>query len=374
MPSVISPNSTVWPASWLIAPQSEIQAIMLLEPNPIMRADLERIAATDLPWPRLAGKKVMVTGGSGFLASYLVKSLLAASDRYGLNLQVICVARSQRSVQARLAAYLVHPGLRVVIHDIAQLLAADFIIHSASQASPKYYGIDPVGTLMANSAGTMYLLNHAVRHRSSGFLFFSSGEVYGLPVNPDQPVTERDYGYVDPIQVRSCYAESKRIGETMCAAWAQQHGLHASVVRPFHTYGPGMMLDDGRVFADFVADVVACRDIVLKSDGLAQRPFCYIADATEGFLTVLLKGESGQAYNVANPCTEISMRDLAHTMAALFPERGVGVRFDIPPASNAYLKSPIVRSCPSIAKINALGWQPKVGIAEGFGRTIQSFL
>jgi len=351
----------------------------LLEPNPIIRADLERIAAADLPWSRLAGKAVMVTGGSGFLASYLVKSLLAASDLHGLNLQVICVARSQHSVQARLAAYLAHPGLRVVTHDIAQPLpadfpAADFIIHSASQASPKYYGVDPVGTLMANSAGTMYLLDHAVRHRSSGFLFFSSGEVYGLPVNPEQPVTERDYGYVDPIQVRSCYAESKRIGETMCAAWAQQHGLHASVVRPFHTYGPGMMLDDGRVFADFVADVVACRDIVLKSDGLAQRPFCYIADATEGFLTVLLKGESAQAYNVANPSTEISMRDLAHTVAGLFPERGVGVRFDIPPTSNAYLKSPIVRSCPSIAKINGLGWQPKVGIAEGFGQTILSFL
>ena len=351
----------------------------LLEPNHIISADLESIAAANLPWPRLASKTVMVTGGSGFLASYLVKSLLTAGDRHGLNLKVICVARSQRSVQARLAAYLAHPGLHVVTHDIAQPLpadvpAADFIIHSASQASPKYYGVDPVGTLMANSAGTMYLLNHAVRHRSSGFLFFSSGEVYGLPVNPDQPVTERDYGYIDPIQVRSCYAESKRIGETMCAAWAQQHGLHASVVRPFHTYGPGMILNDGRVFADFVGDVVACRDIVLKSDGLAQRPFCYIADATEGFLTVLLKGESGHAYNVANPDTEISMRDLAHTVAGLFPERGVGVRFDIPPANNAYLKSPIVRACPSIAKINALGWQPIVGIAEGFGRTIQSFL
>lgn len=135
-----------------------------------------------------------------------------------------------------------------------------------------------------------------------------------------------------------------------------------------------MDLNDGRVFADFVANVVAGRDIVLKSDGLARRPFCYISDATEGFLTVLLKGESCQAYNVANPGTEISIRDLAQTVAGLFPERGVGVRFDIPPASNAYLKSPIVRSCPSIAKINALGWQPKVGIVEGFGRTIQSFL
>lgn len=353
--------------------------MLALEPNPIIHADLLSITSCNLPWSCLMGKSIMVTGGSGFLASYLVKSLLLASDLKGLQLQVICVARSMHSVQSRLAAYLSHPGLLVVKHDITQPLpadfpAAEFIIHSASQASPKYYGVDPIGTLMANTAGTMHLLDHAVRHRAHRFLFFSSGEVYGLPVNPEQPVTELDYGYVDPIQVRSCYAESKRIGETMCAAWAQQHELHASVVRPFHTYGPGMMLDDGRVFADFVADVVAYRDIVLKSDGLAQRPFCYIADATEGFLTVLLKGATSQAYNVANPNTEISMHDLAHTVAGLFPERGVKVRFDIPPASNAYLKSPIARSCPSIAKISALNWQPKVSIAEGFRRTIQSFL
>jgi nucleoside-diphosphate-sugar epimerase len=198
--------------------------------------------------------------------------------------------------------------------------------------------------------------------------------VYGVPIDPDQLVGELDYGYLDPMNVRSCYAESKRIGETMCAAWSQQYGLHASVVRPFHTYGPCMALDDGRIFADFVADVVASRDIVLKSDGMAQRPFCYIADATLGFLTVLLRGEKAQAYNIANPQAEVSMRDLATMVAGLFPERGVGVRFDIPAASDAYLKSPIARSCPSIAKASALGWTPQTGVEDGFRRTIQSYL
>ena len=350
-----------------------------LELNQIIHEDLETIASSDLPWGNLADKTIMVTGGSGFLASYLVKSLLVANDINSLNLKVICVVRNLHSVQIRLTSYLAHPSLVVVKHDISTPLptdypAADFIVHSASQASPKFYGVDPIGTLMANTVGTMYLLEHAVRTQASRFLFFSSGEVYGLPVSSDQPVTELDFGYVDPLQTRSCYAESKRIGETMCAAWAQQHMLHTSVVRPFHTYGPGMLLDDGRVFADFVADVLACRDIVLKSDGLARRPFCYISDATKGFLTVLLKGGATQAYNVANPDAEISMLDLAHTLAGLFPDRGVGVRFDVQPASNSYLKSPIIRSCPSIAKINTLNWQPKTGVSEGFRRTIQSFL
>jgi len=351
----------------------------IFEPNHIIRGDIQRIATSDLPWSQLANSVIVVTGGSGFLASYLVKSLLLASQLHGLSLQVICVARGENSVKKRLAAYLGLSSLRIYIHDIAYPLPvdfprADYVVHSASQASPKYYGIDPVGTLMANSSGTMYLLKYAVQHESRRFLFFSSGEVYGLPVNPHLPVTESDYGYLDPINVRSCYAESKRIGETMCASWYQQFGLHTSVVRPFHTYGPGIALDDGRVFADFVGDVLAQRDIVLKSDGTAKRPFCYIEDATLGFITVLLKGAPAEAYNVANPSTEISMLNLAHVVASLYPERGVGVSFKSQPFGNAYLKSPIVQSCPSIHKISQIGWEPRIGIAEGFRRTIDSFL
>jgi len=346
--------------------------------NSVINSDIKSIALAALDWPQLDQKVILITGGSGFLASYLIKSLLTANDFHGLNLQIICIARRLKSVNQRLGEFLRHSRLRVIIHDISEPLpldfpASDIVIHSASQASPKYYGTDPVGTLMANAAGTMYLLNHARRCSSSRFLFFSSGEVYGSPNNPGALIAESDYGYLDPMQVRSCYAESKRIGETMCTAWSHQFGLHTSVVRPFHTYGPGMALDDGRVFADFVADVVHGRDIVLMSDGLAMRSFCYIADATLGFLTVLLKGNSAEAYNVANPSAEISMKDLAYTLTGLYPERGIGVKFESSAADNSYLKSPVFRCCPSIAKVIDLGWEPSVGIEEGFARTIQSY-
>lgn len=349
------------------------------EENPIVREDLERISSVTLPWETLREKTVVVTGGGGFLAAYMVKSLLTISRLKQLNTRVVCVARNLKSVEMRLFSCIGESNLTVWQHDISQPLPADFpradfIIHAASQASPKYYGVDPVGTLLTNSAGSMYLLDHAVKTHAERFLFFSSGEVYGVPIDPDRLVGEKDYGYLDPMNVRSCYAESKRIGETMCAAWAQQYDLHTIVVRPFHTYGPGMALDDGRVFADFVADVVARRDIVVKSDGLAKRPFCYIADATIGFLTVLLTGGKSEAYNVGNPDAEVSIKDLAVTIAGLFPERGIATRFEVPFSSNAYLKSPISRSCPSIDKIRGLNWSPSTGIAEGFRRTIQSFL
>jgi UDP-glucuronate decarboxylase len=347
--------------------------------NQIIKEDLEKICSSDLPWEKLRNKKILVTGGAGFLASYLVQALLVAGRKYNLNSEVICVVRNLKTAEKRYELYKNNPELSIFQHNISIPLpdifpSVDIIIHSASQASPKYYGVDPVGTLQANSVGTMYLLEHAVKSKVEKFLFFSSGEVYGIPVDENQLICESDYGYIDPMNVRSCYAESKRIGETMCVSWAMQFGLNVSIVRPFHTYGPGMALDDGRVFADFVADIVAKRNIVLKSDGVAQRPFCYIGDATLGFLTVLLKGDCSQAYNVANPSAEISMKDLAFTLAGLFPESYTEVQFNISPSSRAYLKSSILRQLPSIKKITKLGWLPKVNIEDGFRRTIISYI
>ena len=351
----------------------------LPETNPVVREDMEQIASASLSCNNLRDKTVLVTGGGGFLAAYLIKSILVIGRLSNLNVRVVCVARNPRSIEARLSAWIGQSDFSVYLHDIAKPLPTDFpranfIIHAASQASPKYFGVDPIGTMLPNSIGTMYLLDYAVKSQAERFLFFSSGEVYGSLSDRDRLIGEQDFGYLDPMSLRACYAESKRIGETMCVAWAQQQGLHTSVVRPFHTYGPGMAQDDGRVFADFVADVVARREIVLRSDGSAIRPFCYIADATIGFLTVLLSGGKAEAYNVGNPEAEISIRDLATVIVGLFPERSVGMRFEMPPGTNAYLKSPISRSCPSINKIKALGWKPTTGLEAGFRRTIRSYL
>jgi nucleoside-diphosphate-sugar epimerase len=251
---------------------------------------------------------------------------------------------------------------------------ADVVVHAASQASPKYYGRDPVGTLAANALGTHQLLALARRCGARAFLYFSTSEVYGQ-ADPAAAgaLRETDYGYLDPAQVRACYPEGKRAGETLCVCWHHQYGVPAKIVRPFHTYGPGMALDDGRVFADFVADVLARRPIILKSDGTARRAFCYLADATAGFFTVLLKGAPGEAYNVGNPAGELSIRELADLVAGLFPELGLTVRVEAGDRGGAYLASPVTRNAPDIAKVRALGWAPAVGPADGFRRTVRSF-
>jgi UDP-glucuronate decarboxylase len=344
--------------------------------NLIVSDDIDKILEHKLPWHDLDGSTVIISGASGFLPSYIVHVLSELKER-GSNIRIVGLVRNLEKAKIRFSNLL--EKIELLEQDIAKPLSrgipkADFIVHAASQASPKYYGIDPVGTISANTIGTHQLLQHAKYSNCRSFLFFSSGEVYGEPINDSQSITELDFGYLNPTTLRACYAESKRVAETMCIAWYEQYGVPTKIVRPFHTYGPGMVLDDGRVFSDFVSDVVASRDIVLKSDGLAMRPFCYISDATLGFLTVMLKGEIGQAYNVGNPKNEISMLDLANTIVGLFPERRIGVRFDIKDGNKNYLKSPISRSNPSIDKISALGWSPSIDIRNGFKRTILSFL
>ena len=345
--------------------------------HPVIEQDLRTIASQPLPWAELAGKVVLVSGAGGFLPAYMVELLLWLNEqRNGERpTRVVGLVRNAEKASVRFAAYHDRDDLQLIEQDVCTPFTidgpVDYIIHAASQASPKFYGIDPVGTLLANVIGTRNLLELARQKSSKRFMFFSSGEVYGA-VSHNNPA-ERDYGYLDPLDVRSCYGESKRMGENMAVSWHYQFGIPIVIVRPFHTYGPGMALDDGRVFADFVADVVAHRDIVMKSDGAAVRAFCYLADAVAAFFTVLLKGGDGQAYNIGNDQAESSVIDLAELLAATFLDRNIKVQRHKPPAGNAYLQSTISRICPDIAKARSLGWVPVTGLVDGFTKTIRSF-
>ena len=345
--------------------------------NTIISEDLQNIIAADLPWKDLYGKTVLVTGANGFLPAYMVQALLLLNENSRApEVKVIGLVRNIEKAKRRFEMHLDRNDFSLLSADISKPVQIDekidFIIHAASQASPKYYGIDPVGTLSANTIGTYHLLNLAVENSIEKFLYFSSSEVYGAVVNSDN-INENMYGTIDPMQVRSCYAESKRMGETMCVSFASQHKVPVSIVRPFHTYGPGLSFDDGRVFADFVANIVRGEDIVMNSDGSAVRSFCYLADATTGFFTVLLKGENSMAYNVGNPGGAISIKELANILVKLYPQKKVKAVFK-EPGNATYLQSNFSRLCPSIEKIKMLGWQPSTDLKEGFRRTIDSFI
>ena len=345
--------------------------------NLITLDDLKKIiATTPVDWTLLTGKRVLITGASGFLPAYLVETLLYLNSTRGLNIHITALVRNLENFERRFADHLDNPHLTVLVQDVSQpirlALPHHFIIHAASQASPKYYGIDPVGTLSANVLGTMQLLELARNHPIISFMYFSSGEVYGA--TQSTPTKESDYGYIDPTSVRSCYAESKRMGEQMCVSWHAQYQVPTKIVRPFHTYGPGMKLDDGRVYADFVRDVIENRPIIVRSAGTALRAFCYLADATAGFFTVLLKGENGVPYNVGNSHGEIQIMDLASLLVHIFPEKRLKIIKEGIQTDTGYLQSPLSRNCPDISRINALGWEPKTSLEDGFKRTVESYL
>lgn len=351
---------------------------MFIENNFIIKDDLKNIISHNLPWQRLKNKNILITGGSGFIGSYIIKSLLNANIYYSLNLKIIILYRNLSRLKIRFNNITKIKNIILIRHDLKNflpknLMNSNFIIHCASYASPKYYALMPVNTMTPNTVGTFNLLNYAVKSRAEKFLFFSTGEVYGCIPNFNKEIKEHHWGYLDPTNLRSCYAESKRVGETMCIAYSEQFNLNTSIVRPFHTYGPGFALDDGRVFADFVADVIKKRDIVIKGDGKAKRCFCYISDATLGFLTVLFDGINHEAYNVGDPTSEISIKNLAKLISNLFPELKIKIRFE----KSEYKKnisSSLVRVLPSIKKIKRIGWKPTTDLKKGFIKTINSFI
>lgn len=348
--------------------------------HPIVTEDLRRIGSQELPWSELSGATVLVTGASGLVPAYLVEALLYLNETEHLSkpLQVIGLVRNEQKAAARFAAYQGRSDLEFLVQDVSEPLqfcgAVDYVVHAASQARPRYFEADPVGTFKPNVIGTYQLLEHARIAGTRRLLFVSSGEVYGkFGTSPSVAITEDHYGALDPLALRSCYGESKRAGEAMCAAWSHQHGVHTSVARLGHTYGPGMDLEDGRVFADFVANVVRGENIVLKSDGSTSRPFCYLADATIGMLTLLLRGQSGAAYNLVNDEAEIRIADLAEMICRLFPEKNLRV---IKPAQESTSLQQVWNRGQAVntSKIRALGWRPSTSVEEGFRRTIEYYL
>jgi len=342
--------------------------------NPILDADMKYVISADLPWERFRNKTILITGASGFLPAYMIETLLYLNDKRKLSCKVFGLVRNLEKAKLRFKRYLGNSNLVLILGDVSekQLWSErfDYIIHAASQASPKYYGVDPVGTMAANLQGSIHLLNYAKERGCDGFLFFSSGDVYGMPRNI--PTKEADYGYIEINDVRSCYCESKRAAETLGVCYAKQYGVPFKTVRPSHTYGPGMALDDGRVFADLVRDVLHENDLMLHSEGTAIRTFCYLSDATVGFFTVLLKGAIGSSYNLGNPDGVLSIRELAEILSNLGLKNKLNVKISTK-KPNEYLTSPVSIVIPNVDLLNSLGWHPKISPKEGFERTLNYF-
>ena len=342
--------------------------------NEVIKEDIRNIKHSGLDFRKFRNTTFLVTGASGLLAPYMIYVLLSLK----MNIKVIAVCRDVAKTKKKLREFREYSGLHIIKKDIAKKInikgKIDYILHAASPASSQYYGLNPVDVIIPNVFGTNNLLLLAKEKKVKGFLFFSSGEACGSFLHKSS-IKENDYGYLDPLDVRSCYGESKRIAENMCACWFRQYRVPVHIVRPEHIYGPGMdLINDKRVYSEFVSDIVNGRDIVLKSDGKAVRTFCYLSDATEGFFRVLLKGLPGQCYNVGNKKGRISIRGLAAKLTVLFPERGLKVVKVKRKRGITYLENKNkIRPSLSTSKIEGLGYKCRVDLEDGFKRTIRSY-
>jgi UDP-glucuronate decarboxylase len=344
------------------------------------REDIATIVARKLPWDRLSGQCVIVTGAGGFLGGYLTRTLLSlcALGKVERPVQVVAMVRDAEKARAQLADVIDDRNLTLQRCDLSTVVVDDigscnYVLHAASQASPRFYGVDPVGTLLPNAVGTAGLLQALRRSPDPrGFLFVSSSEVYGSVSTSDR-LAETTYGVVDPTVVRACYAEAKRFGEALCTAWFHQHRVPTYIVRPFHTYGPGLQKNDGRVFADFAFNVVRGENILMNSDGSARRAFCYVSDAVAGFFTVLLKGEPATAYNVANDAADLSLMQFAQLLVSLYPEKNLRVERREIQAGSAYVPSTVDRVLPDTKRLTNLGWRANVDPPTGFRRMIEAY-
>jgi nucleoside-diphosphate-sugar epimerase len=350
----------------------------------VVREDLDYMCRSLAEeFAEIGNKRLLVVGGAGFLGYYLVQSVLHWNAGAGANcpIRLTVYDNYMRGIPPWLAALSGNPNLELVKHDIRDPLPANipdfrYIVHGGSIASPVYYRKFPIETMDANVNGLRSLLEYAKQKKAQnkpveGFLFYSSSEIYGDPTPDAIPTPETYRGYVSCTGPRACYDESKRYGETLCVNFTQQHELPIKVARPFNNYGPGLKISDRRVLPDFVRDVLAGRDIVMRSDGSPRRTFCYVADAVTGYYKVLVKGRPGEAYNVGVEKPEISMAELAERVVALAKELFGYTGKVVRKVDADYLVDNPDRRCPIIEKARKdVGYAPSIGIDEGLRRAV----
>lgn len=341
----------------------------------VILKDCEEIFQRNIPWEKLYGKTVLITGAYGMLASYMTDMLIYLNEYHGAGIKIIALVRSENKCRECFGEYTEKPYFKINTSSLDLPIdiddKIDFIVHAASLASPQHYSLRPIDVITPNAVGTYNLLNLAYRNRAEGFLLFSTGSVYGK-VNEADFISEEMCGLVDPLNIHSCYNESKRVAETYCKAFFVQRHISTMIVRIWHTYSPTMdYKNDPRVFSSFVNDIVNHRDIVMKSDGLAKRSFCYITDALAGFFLVLLMGVPGEAYNVCNENEFYSILEFAKIMTNIRPEYRLSVIRKQRDINDAYLENTSANFIPpSSKKLRNLGWETKISLREGFTRVL----
>lgn len=329
--------------------------------NSIFEEDIKNII-NDFDMSVFDGKTILVTGATGLIGKLCVKSLLNS----GYNTQVIALVRDEEKAKNIFGE---SKRLTYLVQDINQRInttrRVDYIIHAASTTSSKDFVEKPVETIYTAINGSRNVLEFAKNKRLEGMVYLSSLEIYGI--NEKENIKERDYGYIDILNPRSSYSESKKMVETMCISYGTEYGVPVKIARLAQTFGAGVSISDNRVFAQFAKAIINKENIILHTKGETKRNYCYTTDAVRGIFTILTKGENNNAYNVANENSYCSIAEMAHLLENQYTK----VEYKIDEVNRGY--NPTVKIALNTEKLNALGWEAKVNLKEMFDRLIMNF-
>ncbi len=335
-------------------------------------AEVAEVAAHIPEKDKLQGKRILITGATGMLCSPVVDVLTYLKKEEGMSIELLLAGRSEQRLKDRFEkagteyTYIPFDATKTGFPSVK----ADYIIHGASNANPALYGREPVETLLGNVLGMESILKAAKENEGARVLYLSSSEVYGTGKDEREPYGEEDYGFVDLLNFRACYPIGKRAAETLCACYRQEYGVDFVTIRPGHIYGPTITGSDTRASAAFTRDAAAKRDIVMKSAGAQLRSYCYTLDSATAVLTVLLCGASGEAYNISNPGSVVSIRDIAEKLAEA---GGVKVVFETPSDQEKKNYNLMSNSSLKADKLLALGWKPIFDLDRGVRSTLEFY-
>ena len=347
---------------------------MIVYNNPLYQEDLQLISSfNSIPWDNLRGASILLSGATGMIGRLIVDAIIYKNENSGLDCNIIALGRNETKAKSRFEHCWDSPFFSFVecdvniIDTIPSDIRADYILHLASNTHPVSYATDPIGTITANIIGTQNMLDIAVRCEAKRFLFASSNEIYGENRGDVELFDESYCGYIDCNTLRAGYPESKRCGEALCQAYMKQKGIKVVIARLTRSFGPTLQLTDTKALTQFLKNGLNKENIVLKSTGTQFYSYTYATDAVTGLLTILLRGEDGAAYNVADQSCDIQLKDLAKMIADI---SGTEVVFCLPNEVESIGFSKATKARLSGLNLSSLGWRASFTLDSALKRTI----